>query len=81
MEEQEYMDVMKMVSVKSRLKVMASLSRLPVRRECERLEGVVALGGGRTRVDIGVVWWPSEDGRFPGLDLKTRGASGAAGWR
>ena len=32
--------------VKSRRKALASSSRLPVRWECERLEGVVALDGG-----------------------------------
>ena len=32
--------VMKMVSVKSRRKVMTSSSKLPVRRERERLKGV-----------------------------------------
>ena len=51
-EEQEYM-VMKTASVKSRRMAMTRSSKLPVRRERERLEGVVALGGGRTRVDIG----------------------------
>ena len=43
--EQEYMEgemVMKTASIKSRKKAMASSSRLPVRRECERLEGVKA---------------------------------------
>ena len=41
--EQEYMKgeiVMETASVKSRRKTMVSSSRLPVRRECERLEGV-----------------------------------------
>ena len=41
--EQEHMEdkmVMKTASVKSRRKTMASLSRLPVRRERERLESV-----------------------------------------
>ena len=43
--EQEYMEsekVMKMVSVKSRRKMMVRSSRLPVQRERERLEGVEA---------------------------------------
>jgi len=43
--EQEYMEgemMMKMASVKSRWKAMASSSRLPVQRECEILEGVKA---------------------------------------
>jgi hypothetical protein len=88
------MDMMKTASVKSRRKAMASSSRLPVRRECERLEGVVPLGGGQTHVDIGVGWRPGEDGRFgcfgsqnhhagmfPDLGLKIGGASGATGWR
>jgi hypothetical protein len=57
--EQEYMGVMKTASVKSSKKAMASSSRLPVWRECERLEGIVALDGGRTRVNIRVAWRPS----------------------
>ena len=46
--EQEYMEsekVMKTALTKSWRKVMASSSRLPVRRERKRLVDVVALGG------------------------------------
>ncbi|RLN43433.1 hypothetical protein C2845_PM01G47980 [Panicum miliaceum] len=53
------MDKMKTTSVKSRRKVMAGSNRMPVRWECERLEGVMALGGDRARVNIGVAWEPS----------------------
>ena len=64
--------------------------------ECEILEGVVSsLGGGRTCVDIVVVWRPRGDGRFGwfgsqnhmhacrffGLGLKTGSTSGEAEWR
>ena len=62
--DQEYMGVMKMASVKSRRKAMESSSRLPVRRERERLEGIVALGRDQICVGIGVARRSSEDGRF-----------------
>jgi hypothetical protein len=73
---------------------MASSSRLPVWWECEILECVMALGRGRTRVNIKVAWRPSGDGgfgwfgpqnhhggRFPYLSLKIGSVSDAVGWQ
>ena len=57
MQLQKYMDEMKTMLVKSRRKA-------PMGWECEKLENVVALGGGRTCVNIRVVWRPSGDGRM-----------------
>ena len=53
-----------MVLVKSSRKTMVSLSRLPVRQECERFEGIVALDGGWAHVSIVVVRLPNGDRRF-----------------
>ena len=82
-EEQKYMEhemMMKTASVKSSRKTMESSSRLPVRRECERLEGVetwrrpdtrrhrrwqVYRFGPQNRMEAGFMVWASKLAVWP----------------
>ena len=77
------MNVMKTVSAMSRRKTMVRSSRLLMRQERERLEGVEAwreVGHASISELAGLPVWASKPsvGRFTGLDLKTGSASG---WR
>jgi hypothetical protein len=89
------MDEMKTASLKSKRKVMASSSRLPVCGSAKDLKALWHLAeaehvltsrrshGSQVEMDSlgGLDLKTIMQGRFPGLGLKTEGTSGAAGWR
>ena len=80
------MNVMKTMSAKSKRKAMVRSRRLLMLQERERLEGVEVwreVGHASISELAGLPVWASKPsvGRFTGLDLKTRSASGAAGWQ
>ena len=52
---------------------MAISSRLPVRWECKRFEGVMALGRGQTHVDIVIAWRTNGDGWLGWFRPQNRG--------